>query len=147
MELFYVLVAVIAGACAPTQAGINAQLRVFTEDPVMAAFISFAVGTTGLFFYALIVRIPWPATQTLAQLPWWLWSGGLLGAFLVAITILLVPKLGAATLMGCMIAGQMLASLLLDHYGVVGYPVHPATLWRVLGVILVVSGVVMIKKF
>jgi len=147
MELFYVLLAIIAGACAPTQAGINAQLRVFTEDPVMAALISFAVGTIGLFFYVLIVRIPWPATQTLAQLPWWLWSGGLLGAFLVAITILLVPKLGAATLMGCMIAGQMLASLLLDHYGVVGYPVHPATLWRVLGVMLVVSGVVMIKNF
>jgi len=147
MDLFYVLLAIIAGACAPTQAGINAQLRVFTEDPVMAAFISFAVGTIGLFFYVLIVRIPWPATQTLAQLPWWLWSGGLLGAFLVAITILLVPKLGAATLMGCMIAGQMLASLLLDHYGVVGYPVHPATLWRVLGVMLVVSGVVMIKRF
>jgi len=147
MELFYVLLAIIAGACAPTQAGINAQLRVFTEDPVMAAFISFAVGTIGLFFYVLIVRIPWPATQTLAQLQWWLWSGGLLGAFLVAITILLVPKLGAATLMGCMIAGQMLASLLLDHYGVVGYPVHPATIWRVLGVMLVVSGVVMIKRF
>jgi len=147
MEIFYILFAVIAGACAPTQAGINAQLRIFTEDPVTAAFISFAVGTAGLFFYALMLRIPWPAFQTLTQLPWWLWSGGLLGAFLVVVTILLVPKLGAATLMGCMIAGQMLASLLLDHYGIVGYPVHPATVWRVIGVALVVSGVVMIKKF
>jgi len=147
MELFYLLFAAIAGACAPTQAGINAQLRVFTEDAVTAAFISFAVGTTGLLFYSLVLRIPWPAFQTLAQLPWWLWSGGLLGAFIVAVTILLVPKLGAATLMGCMIAGQMLASLLLDHYGIVGYSVHPATVWRVLGVVLVVVGVVMIKKF
>ena len=147
MEIFYILLAVIAGSCAPTQAGINAQLRMFTEGPVMAAFISFAVGTVGLLFYVLVLRIPWPAFQTLAQLPLWLWSGGLLGAFLVAVTILLVPKLGAATLMGFMIAGQMLASLILDHYGILGYPVHPATVWRILGVALVVSGVVMIKKF
>lgn len=147
MELFYVLLAAIAGALAPTQAGINSQLRAFVEDPILAAFISFAVGTTGLFFYVLVLRTPWPATHALAQLPWWLWSGGVLGAFIVVVSIILVPKLGAATLMGCMIAGQMLASLLLDHYGIVGYPVHPATLWRVLGVVLVVCGVVMIKKF
>jgi transporter family-2 protein len=147
MELFYILLAVVAGACAPTQAGINAQLRIFTEDPATAAFISFAVGTASLFFYALVLRTSWPAFQTLAQMPWWLWSGGLLGAFLVVVSILLVPKLGAATMMGCMIAGQMVASLLLDHYGAVGYPVHPATLWRVVGVALVVSGVVIIKKF
>jgi transporter family-2 protein len=147
MELFYVVLAVIAGACAPTQAGINSQLSVFTKDPALAAFISFAVGTMGLLLYALVLRIPWPATQTLIQLPWWIWSGGLLGAFLVAVTIILVPKLGAATLMGCMVAGQMLASLALDHYGMVGYPTHPASTWRLLGVVLVVSGVVMIKRF
>jgi bacterial/archaeal transporter family-2 protein len=147
MELFFVLLAVIAGACAPIQAGINSQLRMLIEDPVLAAFISFLVGTTGLLVYALVLRLPWPATQTLMQLPWWLWSGGLLGAFLVAVTIILVPHLGAATLMGCMIAGQMLSSLLLDHYGIIGYTEHPASVWRVLGVALVVFGVVMIKRF
>ncbi|MBI4962825.1 MAG: DMT family transporter [Desulfomonile tiedjei] len=147
MELFYLLLAAIAGACAPTQAGINSQLRILIEDPVLAALISFAVGTTGLLIYALVVRLPWPAMQTLVQLPWWLWSGGLLGAFIVAVTIVLVPKLGAATLMACMIAGQMVASLLLDHYGIVGYSEHPASIWRVLGVALVVSGVVIIKRF
>ena len=147
MELLFLLLALIAGACAPTQAGINAQLRLWTGDPVSAAMISFAVGTLSLFVYALVLRIPWPPVRTAGELPWWMWAGGCLGAFLVAVTIMLVPKLGAATMMAFMIAGQMLAGLVLDHYGLVGYELRPVNEWKVVGAILLVAGVVIIKRF
>ena len=147
MDLVYILLAFTAGACATTQAGINSQLRSWTNDPVLAAMISFAVGTAALLSYVLLLRIPWPAAKTLYYSPWWIWTGGLLGAFLVVVTIILVPELGAATMMAIMISGQMIAGVILDHYGLVGYEEHPANIWRCLGAVFVVAGVVMIRKF
>lgn len=147
MDLLYIFAAMLAGACAPTQAGINAQLSVFTEDPILAAMISFAVGTVGLLATAVVVRVPIPAIDAMVRLPWWMWCGGLLGAFLVLVTIVLVPKLGAATLMAFFVAGQMIASLMLDHYGLLGYPLHAISFWRVIGILLVICGVVLIKRF
>jgi transporter family-2 protein len=147
MDLFYILLAFVAGACATTQAGINSQLRLWTNDPIFAAMISFAVGTAALLSYVLVLRIPWPAVKTIYYSQWWIWTGGLLGAFLVAVTIILVPELGAATMMAIMIAGQIIAGLILDHFGLVGYEEHPANIWRCLGAVLLVTGVVIIKKF
>ena len=145
--LFYALLALAAGACAPTQAGVNAQLRVFTGDPTLAALISFAVGTLSLFVCTLVLRVPWPSVSTFSQLPWWMWTGGCMGAFLVFVTIIFAPKLGAATTLAFIIAGQMVTSLILDHYGLIGFPVHTASLWRLIGVAFLVIGVVMIERF
>lgn len=145
MELFYLLLAFVAGACASTQAGINSQLSVLTRGPVMAALISFAVGTLALGIYCLLSRVALPGMTALRSIPWWMWTGGFLGAFLVASTIFLAPKVGAATLMAAMIAGQMITSLLLDHNGWLGYPVHLFNEWRFLGALLLVAGVVIIR--
>jgi bacterial/archaeal transporter family-2 protein len=147
MELLYCFLALIAGACAPTQAGINSQLRLWTEDPVLAATISFGVGTLALFIYATVLRTPWPSLSTATELPWWVWSGGLLGGFLVAVTIVLAPKLGAATMMGFMVTGQLVAGMVLDHYALVGYEAKPFSFWRLVGTLLLLGGVILIKKF
>lgn len=145
--LFYILLALVAGACLPTQAGINVHLGLWTRSSVLAAAISFAVGTAGLIIYAAVTRIPLPALSTMAGRPWWIWSGGLLGAFFVTATVVLAPRLGAAAMVALIIAGQMVASLLLDHYGLLGYAVHPVNGWRMLGVALLVAGVVLIRRF
>lgn len=147
MEFCYILLAMIAGACAPVQAGINSQLRLWTGDPIVAATISFAVGTLGLLGYVLVLKIPWPHFSTAGSLPWWQWTGGFLGAFLVAITIILAPKMGAATMIGFLIAGQMLVSLVLDHFGLIGYDIRPASLIRIIGAALLIAGVVLIRKY
>jgi transporter family-2 protein len=147
MDLVYILIALIAGACAPTQAGINSQLRIWTHDPVLAAMISFLVGTLGLAVYVLVLRVPFPPIKTAAELPVWMWSGGFLGAFLVVVSIVLAPKIGAANLMAFMIAGQMVSGIFLDHFGLVGYEIHPTNVWRLVGVALLVAGVILIKKF
>ncbi len=148
MEMLYVLLVFIAGACASAQAGINSLLlRLWAENVIIAATISFAVGTFVLLLLVIALRISWPAFGKMAGLPWWLWTGGIMGAFLVASSVAAAPILGAATMIGIMVAGQMITSLVLDHWGLVGYPVHPINIPRVLGVILVVSGVIILKKF
>ena len=143
----FILLAFVAGFCLPTQAGINTQLNLWSRSAILTAAISFAVGTIGLAVYALILRTPWPTGDALSRHPWWIWSGGLLGAFLVASTIVLAPRLGAASMIALIVAGQMLASVCLDHFGWIGYAVHPVNGFRLLGVVLLVGGVVLIRLF
>ena len=144
---FYILLALVAGFCLPTQAGINVQLMHLTRSSVLAAMISFAVGTASLAGYAVATRIPLPATAPLAGAPLWVWSGGCIGAFYVFSTIVLAPKIGALSMISLIMAGQLVASLILDHFGWLGYPVHPINLWRIVGVLLLVGGVALIKAF
>jgi transporter family-2 protein len=143
--MFYVLMALIAGATLPTQAGINAQLNLWSGSPVLAAAISFAVGTAALILYLLALRIPVPALSAATGHPWWIWTGGTLGAFFVAALVILAPKLGAASMVALVVAGQMIASLVLDHFGLVGYAVHPVNPVRLFGAGLVVVGVILIR--
>ena len=142
----YFVLALAAGFCLPTQAGINSRLNLFTQSPILTAAISFAVGTLGLIIYALILRVPVPAFSNTGQHPWWVWSGGLLGAFLVAATIVLAPRLSAGTMIALIVTGQMATSIVLDHFGLVGYPVHPVNVLRLAGVVLLVGGVALISS-
>ncbi len=147
MELFYILITFIAGCLMPIQPGINALLAQTTSGPYMASLISFLVGTLVLLLWCMALRLPFPGIHTVTQIPWWYWAGGLLGAIFVSTTVIVAPRLGALNMLTWLIAGQMLASLILDHYGVLGFPQQSINLWRVLGVVCLVAGVVLIKKF
>lgn len=141
------LLTLIAGAFVPTQAGINARLSLWTRSPVLAAGISFLVGTVILAGYALAARLPLPPLRSALEQPWWLWTGGILGAFFVAVTIHVAPRLGATNMLAWILAGQMLAALAFDHFGLLGYPQHLLSPGRALGVLLLIAGVLMIRIF
>jgi bacterial/archaeal transporter family-2 protein len=145
MKWFSLLLAFSAGAVLPLQAGINSQLKNFAGSPLVAAFISFLVGTVVLFMLTLILRIPWPFFSVLGQAPWWAWTGGALGAYLVFLIIVLSESLGAAVMVALIITGQMIISLVLDHYALLGYPRHPLNPARIIGTILLLSGVFLIR--
>ncbi len=142
-----VILALAAGACLPTQAGINTRLNLWTASPVLTAAISFGVGTVVLIVYGVLLGLPLPERAGLFRLPWWAWTGGCLGAFFVASTIVLAPRLGAAAMVALIVAGQMLASMILDHFGWLGYPVQPVSLMKLSGAGLIVAGAVMIRQF
>lgn len=142
-----VLVALLAGAMMPTQAAVNNKLAFYVQSPVLAALISFAVGTAALFLYVVASGIPLSQFAGAKNAPWIAWSGGLLGGFFVAAVVSLVPKLGVALTFSLLVAGQMTLTLVIDHYGLLGAPVREANLPRLLGVLLVVLGVVLIRRF
>jgi len=137
----YVLMGLLVGAVMPTQAGMNHKLRIYLGDPVLAAFVSFLVGTLALAALALVQRTPLPAWQDMARAPWWAWIGGFMGAYVVASTVVLAPRLGATAMLALIVCGQMLASVLIDHYGWLGFRVDPVSLRRVAGTVLLVIGV------
>lgn len=143
--IWFLLLAILTGVALPVQAGVNSQLRGVLGHPVLAATISFFVGTVSLAAYTVAARLSVPA-GALGRTLWWHWTGGLIGAFFVACAVILAPRLGAATLVAAVVAGQMLASLILDHFGMIGYPRHPMDLWRVTGAVLVMAGVFLIQR-
>jgi transporter family-2 protein len=140
-------VALAVGIVLPVQFGINSQLMNFVGGPVAAAAISFVVGTVALAVAALVVQSSLPEPGSAASAPWWAWTGGLLGAFFVLASIILTPRLGAATTIGLILTGQVLASIVIDHFGLIRVPVHEASFPRIIGALLIVAGVVMVQRF
>ena len=144
--ILFLLLALAAGVLLPVQAGLNAQLRSALGSPVAAALISFVVGTAGLTTIALLLRTPLPLGRAWAVTTPWQWAGGLIGAAYVLAAVVLAPRLGAATLIAAVVAGQMLSSLVLDQYGLVGFSVHSLTPIRLIGAVLVIAGVILIQR-
>lgn len=146
VHLFYLAIVFLAGALIATQAGINSQLARVVGHPVLASAISFLVGSAALVIASVGVRGSWAGLAQAGQAPWWIWTGGLLGAVFVATMAWLAPVLGAATLLSVAIAGQMIFALVLDHFGLVGFPEKALSPGRALGALLLVGGVVMIRR-
>lgn len=144
--LYLILAALLIGALLPVQIGVNTQLRAGLGNPLLAALVSFAVGTIALLGLNLVLRGPIPSGEAAGRLPWWYWVGGLLGAVYIYAVIVLAPRLGAATLVASIVAGQMVASIILDHYGWVGYAPQPVTPARLAGMLLVIVGVLLIQR-
>lgn len=147
MKHILLLLAFGAGCCLPVQAGINTLLRRFLGEPMQAALVSFAVGTLALWLYSLAARHTWPLLSQLSAVPWWMWTGGILGAIFVSCTIFLAPRLGAATMTAVMLSGQLVASVLLDHFALVGFPEHPVSTLRLVGIGLLFAGAWLVRVF
>jgi transporter family-2 protein len=143
----YLLFAVAAGAMLPIQFGINAQLASWLGSPVRATLVSFGVGTLALLVVTLAAFRDWPSTGKLAETPWWVWIGGLLGAFYVLGSVVTAHKLGAVTLVALILAGQTIASLLVDQFGWVGFKEHHLSPGRATGMVLVAAGVALVRFF
>lgn len=118
--LFLIPLALIGGMALPTQFAVNSQLRGVVGGPVVAGAVSFIVGAVALTIAALLITRASPQLVGVSEAPWWVWTGGLLGAGYVVSSIILTPRLGAAATVGFFLAGQMIASIVIDHLGLLG---------------------------
>lgn len=139
------LTLLLAGAATALQGPTNARLVTAVGSPLNAAFVSFAVGTVALGVLAMILQAR-PDVGAMKALPWWAWMGGLYGCAFVVSAAWGVPRLGVATTITVMIAGQLLLSLALDHFGALGVEKQPLSLGRIAGVALVIGGVVLVRR-
>lgn len=138
--------AFLAGLLLTVQVGFNAALRSVFGSAIAATLANFLVGTVGLVIFSAIARVEWPTRAALSAAPAWAWLGGLLGAFYVASAVVVGPRLGAAALLGLTVFGQLVASIVVDHYGWLGFPQHPFTLTRLAGATLLFIGVLLIVR-
>ena len=142
--MFYLLV-VGAGVSVALQQVLNANLRMELGSPWWAGFISYLVGTLVMLAVAVTSGQPWLSEAMTARTSWITWTGGLFGAIFVATAILMVPRLGAATVLALIVVGQMIGSLAFDHFGLFGIPQHSANPVRLAGAALLVIGVTLVR--
>jgi transporter family-2 protein len=113
-----IALALAAGALLPLQALVNARLGAQLAAPFWAATLQNVLGALAMVLVILAVREPLPPAAQFAGAPIWSWAGGILGATYVLIALLATPKLGATRTMVAIITGQLVASVLLDQFGV-----------------------------
>ncbi|GHN02843.1 membrane protein [Cytophagales bacterium WSM2-2] len=144
-ELCYAL-AFSSGLLIAIQAGVNSQLRMAMQHPVLAALISFLTGSVLLaIVYIFSAKSVVPASS-ITSVGWWKMTGGLLGAIYIFTIIIVAPKIGAANTLCFAIAGQLVSAIILDHFGLIGFPLKEITLSRIAGVILTIVGVYLVQK-
>jgi len=143
----YLMLAALAGFFMPVQAAINSQLGQKIGGPILASAVSFFVGTICLFGFLFLSKVSMPTLTVLQSVPLKLYLGGVIGALFVAFITILIPKLGAATMVAFVLGGQVTTSLILDHLGLLGLPQHSLSLPRVLGGVLIIVGIYLIRRF
>lgn len=145
MSSLLVLFVVAAGAGLSLQPLLNAKVGAALGHPVWGTLFSVCVSAVTMLVMALALRLPSPDLRTaLSQPPLYL-TGGILGAFVVLSALMAAPRLGAATTVALFIAGQLTASLALDHFGLLGVPERPLDLTRITGVVCLAAGVALIR--
>ena len=141
------VLALVVGALITVQVGTNTRLKEAFGEAVPAVIVSSLLGVVVLGVGTLLSRTAWPSAARIAGAPWWAWLGGLLGAVYAVATVLLARRLGAATLTALVVTGQLVCSVVLDHFGAVGFSEHALSAGRVAGCLLMIAGFVLIARF
>ncbi len=144
-KLIWVAMAFLAGAFLPIQAGLNSKLGRAVESPLHASMFSFIVGTVGMIVYILLARQTF-SWEGIREAPTYVWVGGLMGAFYVTVIILAFPRLGPGLTFGLVVGGQMIISILSEHYNVLVTQQQPISLMKIAGIVLVITGVIIIRR-
>lgn len=148
VAMLSIFLALFAGVLQPLQAAINSRLGKETGNPMFSAFASGIISGLVIGLYLLCSRHLLPRGWSAAlQLPWWVWSGGFLGAAYLTAVIIATPKLGTGTLMALVIAVQVAVSVALDHFAAFGLDRHPASWPRIAGVLCFVVGAFLVQRF
>jgi bacterial/archaeal transporter family-2 protein len=147
MHFVLLFLAFIMGGSLVVQAAINRNLAANAGGaPLWASMVSAFVSAASLLLFQIVVRSKWPTAAQFYGTPWWVWTGGLLGAFNVLAPVLLVGRLGTTLLFAAIITGQLICSLVIDHLGALGLPHHPVTPARLFGTALLFVGVYLVRR-
>ncbi|ATP27152.1 hypothetical protein CR207_01270 [Chromobacterium violaceum] len=146
MQTIFPLLAFLVGVVVPLQAAVNNQLRLLLgNSTLLAALVSFGTGCLTLALLSLATGQRWQNLAALARVEWWMLLGGVLGAGFVFGTTLLAPRLGVATMVSLIIAGQVFTSLCFDRFGWLMMPLRELSAARLAGAALVVAGVLLVN--
>lgn len=147
MKIAWLIIVFICGALLPFQAGLNARLGKSIDSPVYASLFSFIIGAITVAIYLQFTKetISWAGLKS-ASIYSWL-GGGIIGAIFITATMMALPRIGMALTFGLVVAGQMITAVILDHYKILVEEQHSFNGWRLLGILSIIIGVVIVRKF
>ena len=144
--LIAITLSLFAGFAVPLQAGSNARLGVLLGHPFWATVISLLISGVAIALVMLVVKVPRPNLGALMGGPWWIWLGGLAGVFYITIALMVVPRLGALNFIMAVVVGQLIISLIIDYFGLLGLPRHTPSMQKIIGVSVVLAGFVIASR-
>jgi transporter family-2 protein len=147
MTALYLVLALVAGTLVTLQTGSNARLKEAFGHPLPAVIVSSLIGIAALGGVLAAIRAPIPSLEDAARAPWSAWMGGVLGAIYAVSVVVVARELGAATLTALVITGQLICSVALDHFGLLGFELRAAGIGRLIGCLLLLAGTFVIWKF
>lgn len=143
-KVYFMILTLVLGMLLPIEAAVNGKLMRTFGHPVIGAAIAFLIGTILLGSYALVLQKP-ITLDAVKETSWYDWTGGVIGAIYVTGIIMIIPRLGAGFAFALIVGGQLLMSLIMDHYGMLGLPVTEINWNKILGVLLLIVGVWLIR--
>ena len=148
MSWLFAPFAVLLGVVLTTQVATNTQLGKALQNDYIPASVNMAIGLVVTIILTWSLTSAWPSREMVRAAPWYAWvAGGLMGTIYLTGNILLAPRLGAGELVGLVVAGQLIFSVLLDNFGWLGFEQHTASAPRLAGCALMIAGVFLVSKF
>ena len=140
------LLALAAGAAIAIQATMNAQLGVLLKSSMMGTSIAFLFSLLFTVSAMLLSVKQYPNLTEVRSVPFYLWfTGGALSAFGVGMFYYLIPKMGLGSMMSYALSGQILIAIIASHLGWFDLPVKPINIFKFMGAVLLISGVILIN--
>jgi transporter family-2 protein len=140
MKIFLFALMLLIGVVLALHLTMNAQVGAIIKNPKVGNAIFWTIGAITAISIGLI-SFDTEAFTRVKDVPLWLLTAGVMGAALVFGIAWTIPKIGAGAAFMLMIAGQVLTGLLISHYGAFGSPVEPISFIKILGALLLISGV------
>lgn len=147
MKIGLLVFVALAGILNTVQSGLNTTLNKTVDRPLWSVVCVFSVALATALAIALVSGQRPPSGADLARLPWWAWTGGMLGAVYIVSMVLAADKLGAAVFMCVTVTMAVLTSLAMDHFALLGFDRHPAGPARIAGGLLMVAGLLLIARY
>lgn len=146
MKILFYFLPVVVGIAMSIQSGVNSQLRIALQHPLLAAFISFISGTATLALILLFARQGLPDTSVYTGISWYKYLGGALGVFIVTITLLSIQEIGASNMFVLIVTGQLITAVMMDHFGILGMKTNPLNLQKAIGILLLIGGAYLVNR-
>lgn len=146
MKYTMLALALSVGLLIPFQGIMTASLSQKLDNPYLSAVINFGGGLI-IFLMALMFSMnSFPAVKKLSTIPWYLYLGGVVGSVFILGALFSLPKIGSMSFFALVIFGQLITTLLVDHYGVFGVPIHRIDITRIAGLLLLIAGTILVIK-
>jgi bacterial/archaeal transporter family-2 protein len=147
MKVMWLIIVFVCGAVLPIQAGLNSRLGKSLDSPAFASMFSFLVGALAVAAYLPFTResLNWSGLRSISIVTWL--GGGITGAFFITATMMALPRIGMALTFSLVVAGQMIIAVALDHFGILVVQQHAFNFWRFVGIVLIIVGVIVVRRF
>ncbi|WP_081894395.1 DMT family transporter [Muricauda sp. MAR_2010_75] len=138
-KMYLYVLMLLLGVVLAVHLAMNSQVGLTLNNPQMGNAIFWCIGAVTAVIIGLTQWEP-EVFSRLKDVPLWLLTAGAIGAALVFGIAWIIPQIGAAPAFLLMIAGQVIAGMVMSHYGFLGAPVEPISITKILGALMLIGG-------